>query len=64
MKTKEKTASVEFTLSESGVLCHALLAAINRSSRKVEEIPPFVALLYDKLCNANDKLMGKKKGKK
>ena len=60
---KEKTESVKLTLIESGVLCHALLAAINKDSRKLAYVPPFVALLYDKLCNANDKLMGKKKRK-
>lgn len=60
MSKKEKTEKIELNLAESGVLCHALLAAINRDSRGMQGVPPWVSTLYDKLCYANDKLMGKK----
>ena len=60
MNDEENTESVELNLAESGVLCHALLAAINRDSRGMQGVPPWVSALYDKLCYANDKLMGKK----
>ena len=61
MSDEERTETVALTLAESGVLCHALLAAINKSSGSMADVPPWVFALYDKLCVANDRLMGKKR---
>jgi hypothetical protein len=50
---------IELTLEESGVLCHLLLQSLIR----VQRSDPFserMAALYERLCEVNDKLMGKK----
>jgi hypothetical protein len=61
----EKTLPVELTLEESGILCHLMMgqkefrdAALSGETRN-----PVIArcfLLYKKLADCNDKLMGKK----
>ncbi len=72
MIAKEKTLPVSLTLEESGTLCHCLMRSVmdmhNGDVSRVERFfmnPPDaysrrVVLLYNKLSDTNDKLMGKK----
>lgn len=66
----EKTEQVALNLEESGTLCHLLLREMTRPVRgppstfdDTPEIRAAVlrrqAILYGKLCAANDRIMGK-----
>lgn len=55
----EPTVTIDLTLSESGVLCHTLLRAINEGGGP-EKTPYWILVLYEKLADINDQLMGKK----
>lgn len=58
MKTKSDTVSVKLNTIESGTLCHLLMKAMNDSGGIYKQ-PEWVIVLYNKLVDANDKLMGK-----
>jgi len=55
---KEKHARVELDLTESGTLCHLLMAHILVTGGLLKQ-PDWVIILYKKLAQANDRIMGK-----
>lgn len=57
---KEKTVKVPLTLMESGTLCHLMMRAFHDSKMPLEQQPQWLLDLYEKLAEANDKLMRKK----
>jgi hypothetical protein len=58
MFDRTETVTVTLNTSESGTLCHVLMKAINDSGGIYKQ-PEWIIALYNKLADANDKLMSK-----
>jgi hypothetical protein len=63
MSTHSEQMPVEMTLEESGVLCHLLLTSIMQDKSGYPQFRQRMLVLYDKLADVNDRLMGKLMGK-
>lgn len=60
MKKCPEKMPIEFTLEESGVLCHALLQRLLPLGQPMNPFRERMFALYERLGALNDKLMGKK----